>query len=63
MTIEEAKDILLKDMICENLVGLCDYECKKCAFDHDGTDIVCDEAYRIVTKHYKERGEINARKI
>lgn len=55
MTLEEAKDILLKDMICENAVGLCSHECNECSFVTDATDMILGEAYSIVVKHYMDR--------
>lgn len=50
MKLNEAKDIIIKSMMCENLVGLCTFECEKCVLDVDAARY--NEAYEIVAKHY-----------
>lgn len=58
MTLEEAKDIILKDMMCEDRVGLCSFACEKCAFNRCVDDSTYDTAYSIVVKHYIELKEV-----
>ena len=52
-TLKEAKEILMKEALCENQYSLgCDLECEKCAFDVDIRDRRYLTALNIVSEHY-----------
>lgn len=53
MTLNEAKEILLKQSLCENQCSLgCEVDCKECAFNTDITDMRYSTALYTVMEHY-----------